>query len=105
MTTDVYDGIDLIHPPSMRPISPMTRCAWNTLVSLTKLSSSNRRNCMLAHSLCALALRRYGILSGFGAFFAMMRLCIRSRIECSIFSPIEYRHCFCRCVTISAVCL
>lgn len=83
--------VDFIHPPSILPISASLLCVWKILVSFASLSSRRRRNLSVTTSKWALARIRYPLLSGFGAFFAMMSSCRSERMDASRLSPRENR--------------
>lgn len=63
---------DLIHPPSIRPISASLLCVWKILVSLTILSSKKSLNFRIEISSRLEALIRYDNFNGFGAFLAII---------------------------------
>lgn|GEM_PF-5030468 len=63
---------DLIHPPSMRPISASLLCVWKILVSLTTLSSRKSLSFRVEISNRLEALMRYDDFNGFGAFLAII---------------------------------
>lgn len=81
---------DFNQPPSILPISSSFVCDWKILVSLINLSSSSKRNFNVDTSSLLLALIKYLAFNVFGAFFAITKVSIQSKMEFSRLKPIEY---------------
>ena len=81
--------VALSQPPSIRPISASFACVWKTLVSLTSFNSKYNRNFKEQHSnLLPAFIKKLAFIS-LGAFFAMIRFSMQSKMEFSVLIPSE----------------
>lgn len=81
--------VALSQPPSILPISASFACVWKTLVSLTSFNSRYNRSFKEQHSNLLPALMRKLAFMSFGAFFAIIKFSMQSKIEFSVLIPSE----------------